>query len=801
MSAKIKPSKLHKRQYTSLGNKPWIFIVIIAVITVCAVFDCICRHSGTMFRLDQYAGTIFGSVIGVIGTMFGLTAASYAFIWGELKNEADKNARLQHILNSYKKELWNLFFNTLLLTFIIIICNLVLMGFIQQITDTTLFYGENMYIDGSDVIVATYHNEKFILITEFVLIDLLLSITDIILMGVMNYKIFARQRRYEKIAEKNLKSISDCYNLDLPEEMRSKKGYEITTTYDFDNELNKIYYLELVINRILQNHESEGDAFRNLSDNEALLKHIVSVKLENFTPDWEYISNDKKLKNLNELCAKETKEEIDKNNKIQSQAAKEKNEASNASDPAAIAFVRVYSDLIIFRNSQLVHKNENVIGTMLKCTIKKRLLFFLMSHERFDGMDLTNMSLSGADLSYSNFSKCNLKGVKLKGANCRGADFTEARMPGIHFVDEGLSIPKNIQSDDIQITCQDDGKDMWDKFSGKQSTCLEAAAFSNADVSRMSLLVPCEIDNDSPFPFSAARKFPAKDDNPMFSLRDTNFDGAKLFDSTFSKVDLSNSSISGALMFNCKMVLIKSENVNFKRTVLTRSVFNCSYFANSSFDEAIISDCNIYRCNFSNASLSGANLSNAQILLCNFCGAICNNTSFKNISQGKKNKLKTKVKYLLSFRYATMIKADFSSGNLTNADFSHANAINCIFTKAIVSSSNYSYAILSSSIWNMTKVRKTKFTGSVMRDCVILLTEFVDCCFNKTDFSNSIINSKFLGGEMNDVKFCDVKELDPQMFNNIKLNRVDFSGTGVKKNDFADTVIIQDCIFDKIIIK
>lgn len=409
-------------------------------------------------RLDQYASTISSTIIGVIGTMFGLTAASYAFIWGELKNEETTNARLKQILWEYRDKLWKLFLISLIISFLIIVSNLALLGLIQTVTNSTLFDAE--LVEGeSPKILASYLNEKYATISRCTLIDLYLSIFDVILMAVLNFNIFARQHSYNKIAEKMLDDISADYNLELPEKMGSRCTKDEEDKYDLDNEANKIYLLELIINRILKNHEGDGDAYRNYKDGEDFLMHVVTLKLKNYKYDWKYISNKAKRDDMENKCASQVSKKFVTVNCERAHV-----------EPSTMAFVKVYGDLIKFRNAQLVHKNPQVRGTMLKCTIKKRLLLFLMSHERFDGMDLANISLSGADLSYSDFSRCNLKGAKLKGTNCKGADFSGANIPGIHFYDSETGESENTQAGDVEISWIDDGDPEYNVYAGRQAT-------------------------------------------------------------------------------------------------------------------------------------------------------------------------------------------------------------------------------------------------------------------------------------------------------------------------------------------
>ena len=51
--------------------------VIVFVLILCGIIGCFCEK----IRLDQYSITILSTTAGIVGTMFGLTAASYAFIW------------------------------------------------------------------------------------------------------------------------------------------------------------------------------------------------------------------------------------------------------------------------------------------------------------------------------------------------------------------------------------------------------------------------------------------------------------------------------------------------------------------------------------------------------------------------------------------------------------------------------------------------------------------------------------------------------------------------------------------------
>ncbi len=475
-------------------------------------------------------------------------------------------------------------------------------------------------------------------------------------------------------------------------------------------------------------------------------------------------------------------------------------DSKNLPRPASVGFTTVYNDLILYRDTKMfmseeLSKESEADGTLLKCTIKKRLLLLLMSNEKFDGMDLTNMSLSGADLSYSNFSNCNLKGVRMMGTNCRGADFSGARMPGMHFVDDGINIPDNIHKDDIKITCKDDGKLTWDIYEGRQATCLEEATFANADVSRMSLLVPSEVDVQSRFPFQIQSKsLPVKEGSKPFSMRETNFDKAKLFYSTFKYVDISNSSLSEAQMFNSNLTLVNSESSNFSGTVMTKASIKYSRFVNANFRQTVMSDCKIVCSDFTYANLSDTNLSNSIIKNCNFQDTICNNTSFKNMICNVEEDIMN-YRYCISFKSATFREVDFSNAKLYKSDFTSANVLSCNFTKSKIESSRFNLTVLTSTIWNSAKINNSDFIKSVMCDCIFVNVKFENCIFENCDFSNSIVNCRFSGGRMSNIKFCDVKELKPALFENIYLNSVDFTGSAVQKRDFSPGVVLINCKF------
>lgn len=783
-------SKPVKKIISDFLRKRGAFILFVMA-AICLAEYLLCGYEFCM-RLDQYSSAIFSSIIGVVGTMFGLTAASYAFVWGELKTERESNVRMKSILNKFQSELWDLFIIILFFSIAIIIFNLVLLSIVQHITSSALYYSHEAIIDEKEVVVSRYYNEKYSQISTCAVFDLFLSIIDILCMGIMNYMVFSRQIKYQRIAGDSLSELGKKYDLSLNKINKFKCTN--STPYDLNSELSKIHYLEMLVNRIMKNHENEGDLFRYLDNQDEFLGHIISLKLKSYSFNWNYLQNEEKSNDLKKKCSKIYE--------IFSGRENRGNDGPNDSYlekrlpvPVDEEFVKVYSDLIEFRNNQLICSQRNIQGTMLKCTIKKRLLLFLMSHERFDGMDLANVSLSGADLSYSNFSNCNLKGVKLKGTNCMGADFSNSRIPGMYFSEIKKSNLQEIQSGDVEISFKDDGKEYYDEYTGHQPTCLEKATFANSDVSRMKLICSGEIDTKTNYPFNN-KEIAVKNGETAFSLRETNFDHAKLFNSEFNNIDLSSSSIFNAQMFNTKMKLVKAQYVNFAETVLTHSIISYSCLANANFQKAVISDSNIIHSDFTCSNLSEANFSNSIIEFCNFQDTICNNTTFRNISAKSEKMVSSSDGCHISFRSSTFRDVDFSNAELCRCNFSSANLLNCNFTGTKISYSLFELTVLNSTIWNSTKIGNSNFTGAIMRDSIFINMDFNDCRFENCDFSNSIMSCRFTGGTMSNVKLCHVKKLDTQAFKNIILVSVDFTGSAVRKDDFPNDVALKNCKFD-----
>ena len=130
-----------------------ILAVIALVILVLSVF---CMIHERFFRLDQHATTIFGTTAGVVGSMFGLTAASYAFIWGDLRSDRQSNRHLEKVLGQYREDLWRLFNRALQLTTVVIFSSLTGLAFAQKVTDPSLF----KVVQRANIMLSFYYNKN-----------------------------------------------------------------------------------------------------------------------------------------------------------------------------------------------------------------------------------------------------------------------------------------------------------------------------------------------------------------------------------------------------------------------------------------------------------------------------------------------------------------------------------------------------------------------------------------------------------------------------------------------------------------
>lgn len=781
-----------------------ILAVIALVILVLSVF---CMIHERFFRLDQHATTIFGTTAGVVGSMFGLTAASYAFIWGDLRSDRQSNRHLEKVLGQYREDLWRLFNRALQLTTVVIFSSLTGLAFAQKVTDPSLF----KVVQRANIMLSFYYNKKSEYISFIAWFNLAISFAAIYIMFVMNQRIFNRSRQYTVIAEKILDQIDDKYNLELEDRKRQRSLHKLTNKDVNSLEYEKIHNIEILIERILKNHESIGEAFAGGQRREKLLTSVIKSGLEpvccttgqqnenesyEIKMEWSYLREDKRKSRL-EQCRKRAQLEYDV---LFQSSDKDENKSGNRQKPYECGFIAVYDDLLGYRDNSLVYE-ENCSGKRkekkiilaerrsLRYTIKRRLLIYYLRGETFSNMDLTGISFSGADLRYTNFSNCNLTGISLMGANCEGADFTGSKMTGMYF-DDADRDHVNVTGE-IRLACQGDSESTWNPHTGEEPTCLKDAAFKEADVSRAYLKAP--------------------DNNVPFSLEGTNFDNAKMFFSYFKNIDFTNSSLEKAQMYNTGLVRTKAKSANFTNATLTNACVAWCDFENADFTDATLTETILTHINFDGTKLINANFSYANITACSFEGASCQNVSFKNMIQNLDFMEKDRPKALgdiasidfepIRFCHTILTKTDFSGANLTKISFKNVIGQDCIFTKAEGDNMIFDSSLFASSIFNATHLRNSFFSDTIFRNSVFIGTKFVNGIFDKVDFSNILLNDAedlcFSGGCMRKVNFSGSEGLSASSFENMILYAVDFSGTGIQECDFSADVRVIGCIWER----
>lgn len=800
-------------------NYVWYCLVtiVIVVLEICFIF-----FKG--LRFDQYSTTILSTTAGIVGTMFGLTAASYAFIWGDLRSDRKDNRHLDKVLQEYRKQIWILFKLSLVFTIVVIGISILGLALAQCLVDETLFktFGNR----GGESFTSVYANNRFKCISILISLNLGGAITDLLIMGVMNWKIFRRNRVYADIALEIINDIDKRYDLQLSKESAAKNLYDSI-------EYEKIHNLEILVNRILKNHESIGEAFAESQRREKLLASIIlnglntqygfssSTNNEGALADdyknrmiWSHLPSEKQ-ENRWRQCLERAAEEYQSVNNRQYT-----NKENVKLSPTKCCFLDVYDDLISYRDNSLVC-SENIKSkakekyniclktkSELRYTIKRRLLIFYLAGENLTDMDFTNVSFSGADLRYTNFSRSNLSHVRLKGANCENADFTSARMTGMYFADtERLNHPK--EGGEIELTYRDDGKNEWDPYKGHEATNLRNATFKEADVSRIYLKVPGNIENLD-FPFSGDLQGNSKDWQ-LFSLEGTNFDYAKMFYAYLKNISLINSSLEKAQLYNAAFIMTTAQSSNFSGATMTNACFAWCDFKNADFSFSLLPEAVLVRVNFKGAKLKKANFSYSNILACSFSGASCQDVSFKNMIQDY-SLLEKRMPDAFSdinlgenkgnlFEYSVLTNTDFSGASLNNISYINCIGQNCLFVNAKGNNVVFLNSLFRSSVFDSTHFDYSCFKNVIFTNSVFIAVKFNVSNFTNVDFTDTAFTLVgticFEGGSMSGVNFSHAKGLNENCFKAVKMNRVDFRGTGLKKEKFRSDVILTECLWDK----
>lgn len=768
-------------------------------------------------RFDQYMETICSTTAALTATMFGLSAASYAFVCSELRSEENQRPQLENVLVEYRDSLWACFVYSLVFTVGTVISSLVFMGIAQKISASDLFG----FFAESGFLKASYINSRFTVISSLTFFNLMIAVTAIITMAYLNVNIFRRENRYSKIAQALLKQSVAPYK--MPTDIPKYENKEIRPDL---SELEKIHNIERLMERVLKNHECAGAAFAPEHRRDDLLTIVLLQKLQigysvsgkplEYTTD---IPNEKKWHNLTE------KKQISRWNSCKEKAKMDydfldsgQQKTEDRKLPSNCSFVKVYNDLICYRNSRLVCSGADGrtnSGKHLRLSVKKRLLIYMLQGESFSGMDLSRISFSGADLRHTNFSDCDLSYTKMKGTNCEGADFSHARLPGLYFCDQDSQC-----NGEIQITYEDDTLDAWNPYQGKEATCFDGATFANADVSRAFLVTKDSSPWNDVFPFDSR---PREWEKALwlYSLKDTSFDYAKLYSSKFGNICFDQANFAKALIFDSIFYRCLIRSANLTGATLTNSCLLWCDFGRANMDSAVLAQAVLLRADFHSAQLKNANFVGANLFKCNFSGAYCQGASFMGMIQSvdrikslpfAKNKfLENTIQnesdiesgtFNIDFSFATLSRTDFSEANISKINFGHAIGADCIFTNAEGSALNMNDAFLTSSILNRTTIKKSTFNRTILRNSVFLGARFIECTFQGADFSQSIFdqdsnqNTIFVGETMVDVNFSGSQGLSAKCFEYIKLTRCNFTNTGIRKKDFRTQGIkIEDCIF------
>lgn len=805
-----------------------ISIVVIDIIFVVLAVAFFCKFSGS-FQLDQYMETICSTTAAITATMFGLSAASYAFVCSELRAEERNRPNLNQVLIKYRDHMWAEFIYSLVFTFETVISSIIILEFAQKLGTAGLF---------PITLAEGGHANNLRAISTLTFFNSLIAVVAICVMVKFNYNIFRREDRYSTIAVKLCKESLKPYQelmVQTSNSASAKKREKRRDLTDFE----KIHNIEILIDRILKNHSCMGDAFAPDHRRERLLSEVFIQKIErdyhlsddddgtcgknDINPELKDDPTKGQLKSSTSKTAtrQEVCREYANKNKdyIRNQNGKR---ATNKfkTPPQECNFVQVYDDLICYRNCKLILQNSGKDrntppGDFLRKSAKKRILLFLLREETFSGMDLSRISLSGADVRHVDFSNCDLSGASLKGTNCEGADFSRSKLQGMYFYDNASC------TGEIEVSCIDENIEEWNPYTSKEATCFIGASFTGADVSRAFLVMP---EPETGKPASKGH------DKPLFPFKNSSFNYAKLFSSRFGRIDFSQCDMERALIFDSIFYYCKANATNFKGATLTNSCLLHSGFENANMEEANLPQTVLHHSCFQRTNVKNANFSGANIVGCDFSSAYCQGASFSGIIQkvDGKNGMKSKPFFKenpflknifdkvkpakIKFDYATLSDTDFSGSNVTSISFKNTIGSNCIFTMAKITAGNFSQAFLTKSIFNNSNLKICTFSSTVLRESVFINSHFEFCKFTGTDFSRSIFECdmagngisksgkpKFIfdGGTLVDSNFSGAVGLSIECFRNTQIIGCNFKDTGLRKADFCSAKIkIEDCIFD-----
>lgn len=762
------------------------------------------------FPLDQHMATICSTTAALVGTMFGLSAASYAFVCGELSGEERNSPHLKCVLAIYRGELWSLFMTSLVLMLFTVITSLVSIGVAQHLAPSDP-------LNGDGAVLASCANRNVRCLSTLVFANLCLTVIALFVMSKLNCMIFQRQIRYSKLAQDIMKDAVAGY--------KRPEGVKPPPDGPPRDELEKIRNLERIVERVLQNHESVQDTFVPERHLEGLLSAVLAQKLREEYVDLDsddekalidtecepfgFLSSEKNRSRYHQ-CWRQAYQDYTQ----LPQAGGQDGDRETKREPRECCFVKVYCDLIRYRDSRLVYMNRReksdepaeVDGLYLRWSVKRRLLVFLLQGESLSNMDLTRVCLSGADLRHANLSNSNLSGARLLGANCEGADFSKARLSGMFFEDSEAGC-----TGQIAVSCKDDHKDKWNPYHGEEATCFREATFTHADASGAFLAAETPepwANWDSHFPILEAER--PRERPKLYSFEGTSFDYTKLYSSRFRDLSFDHASMEFSLIFDAAFCRCQARSTNFRGAVLTRSCLFWCDFNSANMTSAVFAQAILLRCSFSGARLEGASFTEANLVLCSFYGSSCQNVSFRGIVQDIKHIEERKLDFSLfmrsgldehhksegdkqvwpvrlDFRFATLSNTDFSGADISYACFDHAVGSDCVFTRASGGNVQMTDTFLASSIFNSCRFTGSTFQRTMLRDSVFVQAQFSDCTIVDTDFSNALFDT---GGTP---CFANKTIIQRARFNGtVGLTAACFSKTVVCECDFRNTEVRED---------
>lgn len=788
----------------------WFIVAVVAVVFTIIYEAFLVEH----MRFDQYMSAICTTTAALVGTMFGLSAASYAFVCGEMRTEEKNDSHLRCVLTVHRKKLWAWFVYSLVFMVSTIATSLLCLALAQSISAADLF---RVFPGEEATFYATYANRNHQLLSAGVFLNLLFTSFAMASMIVLNWKVFQRENSYSSIAKKLAKASVEKYEKpQVKEELLTWENLSVQA------ELEKIHNLERVLDRVVRNHESESDIFLPGQQIEEILSVVIQHKLffwfdegkteedKDFQRGWSYLKGKKK-----EALVQWQANQVKRYSFGQSPLQREIGQVQQKKTEDC-SFPELYGDLIRYRDSLIVYSRKGEphrelhCGRHLRWAAKVSILAFLLREEPLDHMDLSGVCFSGGNLRRTNFTGSDLSGCRFLGADCSEADFSDTRMPGMFFEDN-----REECSGEIALSYRDDDEDAWDPYKGRQATCFRGATFARADVSR-AFLVARGGTWEAGFPFNKSRQMKSR----LYSMEGTSFFGAKLYSSRFRDISFDQASLERAQVFDSVFFRCSAVSVNFQSAVLTHSCLLWCDFNGANGGDAVLAGGALFRCDFSKARLENASFAEANLVHCNFEGASCQNVSFRGVVQAPKDMKALpflKMPFVrscgipddtrnlcLNFKFSMLSKTDFSEADLSQANFDQAIGADCIFTKAKGIGIYMNDAVLRGSVFNETKFTQGHFVRTVFRDSVFVQTQFVEGDFDGADFGGALFNPGenpcFVNVDLRDVSFQGAVGLTASCFRDVTLNGCNLRGTGLDKailEAMSGVTVGQDCLFDE----